>query len=99
MALKGVESIYRDGFRYKKAGVMLLGLVPVSQVQANLFDLADRERSKRLMRALDRLNTEEGADTVRFAAAGLTQRWRTRFARRSLAFTTNWRDLPVVRAS
>jgi len=99
VALKGVVAIYREDFRYKKAGVMLLGLVPVGQVQANLFDHADRERSKRLMRAVDSLNARDGAGTVRFAASGLIQQWRTQFARRSPAFTTNWRDLPVARAS
>lgn len=99
VALKGIEAIYRDDFRYKKAGVMLLGLVPVGQVQANLFDQADRARSTRLMKAVDSLNARDGADTVRFAVSGLIQQWRTQFARRSPSFTTNWRDLPVARAS
>jgi DNA polymerase V len=97
-ALKGIETIYRDGFRYKKAGVMLLGLVPVGQVQANLFDRADRERSKRLMKAVDSVNARDGADTVRFAASGLTQHWRTRFTQRSPAYTTNWQNLPLIHA-
>lgn len=99
VALQGIETIFREGFRYNKAGVMLLELVPVSQVQTNLFDHADRERSKRLMKAMDSLNAREGADTVRFAASGFTQRWRTRFARRSPAYTTNWNDLVRARAS
>lgn len=99
VALKGIEAIYRESYRYKKAGVMLLGLVPVSQVQANLFDQADRERSKRLMRAVDSLNAREGADTVRFAASGLTQHWRTRFMKRSQAYTTRWDELITARAS
>jgi len=99
VALQGVESIYRDGFRYKKAGVMLLGLVPVSQVQSNLFDHVDRERSKRLMRAVDSVNARDGADTVRFAATGLAQRWRTKFTKRSPGYTTNWHELPLVQVS
>lgn len=99
VALKGIEAIYREGFQYKKAGVMLLGLVPVGQVQANLFDHADRERSKRLMLAVDAVNARDGADTVRFAATGLTQRWRTRFTQRSPAYTTHWNNLPMVHAN
>ena len=39
-ALQGIRAIYRDGYLYKKAGVMLTGLVPVSQTQADLFDEA-----------------------------------------------------------
>ena len=98
-ALPGVERIFREGYRYKKAGVMLTALVPANQVQGNLFDRQDRERSSRLMRALDRLNDHMGAGTLRYAAEGFTKRWRARFERRSPAYTTNWRDLPVVRAS
>jgi len=99
VALQGIEAIYRDEYRYKKAGVMLLGLVPVGKVQANLFDHADRERSKRLMRAVDSVNARDGADTVRFAASGLTQHWRTRFMKRSQAYTTRWDELITAKAS
>ncbi len=99
VALRGIEAIYREDFPYKKAGVMLLGLVPVGQVQTNLYDHANRERSTRLMRAVDSVNAREGADTVRFAASGLTQRWRTKFGKRSPAFTTNWQELPLVQAA
>ena len=89
-ALPGLERIFRDGYRYKKAGVMLTALVPASQVQGDLFDRQDRERSSRLIRALDRLNDHMGAGTLRYAAEGFTKRWRARFERRSPAYTTNW---------
>jgi len=98
-ALPGVERIFREGYRYKKAGVMLTALVPASQVQGHLFDQQDRERSGRLMRALDRLNDRMGAGTLRYAAEGFIKRWRARFERRSPAYTTNWRELPVAKAS
>ncbi len=98
-ALCGIEHIYRDAYRYNKAGVMLTALVPASQRQLDLFEDQDRERSSRLMRVLDRINTEMGAGTLRYAAEGYVKHWRTRFERRSLVNTTNWRDLPVANAS
>lgn len=98
-ALPGMERIFREGYRYKKAGVMLTALVPASQVQGHLFDRPDLERSGRLMRALDRLNDRMGAGTLRYAAEGLTKHWKARFERRSPAYTTSWRDLPVAKAS
>lgn len=98
-ALPGVERIFREGYRYKKAGVMLTALVPACQIQGNLFDQQDRERSSRLMRAVDRLNVHMGDGTLRYAAEGFTKHWRARFERRSPAYTTNWRDLPVAKAS
>jgi len=98
-ALHGVERIYRDGYRYKKAGVMLTALVPASQVQGDLFDQQDRERSRTLMRVLDRLNDHMGAGTLRYAAEGITKRWQARFERRSPAYTTRWEELPVAKVS
>jgi DNA polymerase V len=97
-ALPGMERIFREGYHYKKAGVMLTALVPASQVQGDLFDQQDRERSSKLMRALDRLNDHMGTGTLRFAAEGITKRWQARFERRSPSYTTNWRDLPIARA-
>jgi DNA polymerase V len=98
-ALRGIERVYREGYRYNKAGIMLTALVPVSQRQLDLFEDRDRERSSRLMRVLDRLNAEMGTGTLRYAAEGYMKRWRTRFERRSPVNTTNWRDLPVAKAS
>ena len=57
---------------YQKCGVMLLDLSPVIQVQANLFDARDRAREAWLMRALDSLNADYGARTVRVGHVGGT---------------------------
>ena len=97
-ALQGIRAIYRDGYLYKKAGVMLTGLVPVSQTQADLFDSQDRRKSKRLMTALDAVNDRWGAGTLHYASNGITKAWKTRFHRRSPAYTTDWDALPVVTA-
>ena len=98
-ALHGIRAIYRDGYLYKKAGVLLTGLVPASQTQADLFDYQDRERSKRLMSALDSINDRWGAGTLQYASSGITKAWKTQFHRRSPAYTTHWDELPVAHAS
>jgi DNA polymerase V len=90
--------LYRPGFHYQKCGVMLLDLSPVTQVQADLSDARDRAREAWLMRALDSLNTDYGARTVRVGNIGGTRpAWAMRQAFRSPRYTTNWRELPVVR--
>jgi DNA polymerase V len=96
-ALRGVEQIYREGYRYKKAGVILTALVPAHQVQTHLFDQHDRERSQKLMAAIDAINTEWGSGTIRYAAVGLRPGWMMRCARRSPRYTTRWNELVVVR--
>jgi DNA polymerase V len=97
-ALHGIRAIYRDGYLYKKAGVILTGLVPANQTQADLFDDRDRGRSKRLMSALDSINDRWGAGILHYASSGITKAWKTQFHRRSPAYTTDWDELPVVTA-
>ncbi len=96
-ALQGIRVVYRNGYQYKKAGVMLMGLVPVGQVQADLFDHQDRVRSTRLMLALDAVNARWGSGTLQYASSGITKEWKTQFHRRSPAYTTHWNELPVVK--
>ena len=97
-ALMGVKSIYRTGFRFKKAGVVLTDLMPANQVQTDLFDTRNREGSQRILKAIDRINASMGAGTIKYAAEGLTQPWRTKFEKCSPHYTTQWDDLPVAAA-
>lgn len=92
-SLKGGEQIYRAGYRYKKAGVMLNHLVPAGQISRRLFHNANFERSRRLMKAVDEINNRRGRKTVRFGVAWLDGRWKTKFLRRSPKHTTR---LPEV---
>ena len=96
LAHQAIERVYRPGYQYKKAGVMLLELVPDSPVQSGLFDRLDRDRARRLMHAIDAINTRMGAETIRYAASGLRReqrRWQTRFDKRSPRYTTAWKEL------
>jgi DNA polymerase V len=97
-ALQGIRRIYRDGYQYKKAGVMFTGLVSANQVQADLFDAHNRTRSKRLMSALDLINDRWGTGTLHYGSSGIGKAWKTQFHRRSPAYTTDWGSLPIVTA-
>ena len=96
-ALRGIAQLFREGYRYQKAGVIVTSLVPAHQVQTHLFDQHDRKRSERLMAALDVSNTQWGPGTVRYAAVGLRPQWITRCGHRSPRYTTRWEELVVVR--
>ncbi|MFC1607090.1 Y-family DNA polymerase [Candidatus Latescibacterota bacterium] len=95
-ALRGADSIYREGYQFYKAGVVLTGLVPSNAIQTDLFHARDFEGSKRLMEALDHVNTVMGTGTLKYAAMGINQRWKTRFNKRSPRYTTRWSELPVA---
>lgn len=94
----GIRQIYRPGFRYHKAGVMLMGLMPAEQRQATLFEDADAiSRRKRLNETLDRINGRFGRRTIELAGAGICKAWAMRAANRTQAYTTDWGALPTVR--
>lgn len=91
-----LAKIWKEGFRYKKAGVMLLDLVPASKVQAGLFHPVDDKRAQARMAALDALNARFGRDTVTYAAAGIKRNWKLRSDHLSARYTTNWDELLSV---
>jgi DNA polymerase V len=92
-ALRGLDAIYRPGHSYKKAGVMLLDLVPAAQVQGSLFDQPDSPRSAARMLAIDTLNKRFGRDTVTLAASGRKRGWKLRSDFISPRYTTSWDEL------
>ena len=109
-ALSGLEAIYRPGYRYAKAGVMLLELQADTTIQGEL-DLQphgtvedvnfNRSASQALMSTLDGLNDRYGRGTVQLASAGLTgdrRVWSMKQERRTPRYTTRWDEMPIARA-
>ncbi|MGE3993360.1 Y-family DNA polymerase [Pseudorhodoplanes sp.] len=88
-----IRAIYKSGFRYKKAGVMLLDLAPAERVQGDLWTAPDNSRSKSLMKALDSLNAYYGRGTLTYASSGRRQAWKLRRDYISPRYTTSWEEL------
>ncbi|MDX9754174.1 MAG: Y-family DNA polymerase [bacterium] len=97
-ARTAVKQLFRPGYRYKKTGVMLTGLIPNNAVQGSFFDIPHRDRDARLMTVLDRVNARMGQATLYYAAAGIEPTWRMRREHCSPQFTTDWKQLAVVSA-
>lgn len=97
-ALHGLKQIYRQGYEYKKAGVIVTGIVPAEQVQRHMFDATDHEKLNQVAGVMDHLNRRYGRNTISFAVQGANGKrlWQSRFNRRSPAFTTNWEELPKI---
>lgn len=102
-AVAGLRAIYRPGFRFARAGVMLLDLSDAGSVQHEL-DLEDEDPGRdraRLMRAVDVVNDRWGTGTMKIASAKIgtaASAWEMRQQRRTPAYTTDWHSMPVVRA-
>ena len=93
------KRLWRDGFRYSKAGVMISELLPESTRQPALFGELDRERRERVWKTMDSLNVKLGRNTVRILSAGVEDGgWKQRADFRSPRWTTRWDELPKVAA-
>lgn len=92
------RSMYRKGYKYKKAGIGLLDLTAGSIVQGDLFSQVD-PRSKALMEVLDKTNRKFGRGTMGFASSGWKAKpvWAMNQKTLSPAYTTRWDQLLKVR--
>ena len=96
-AVKLVDKLYEQGRIYKKAGVMLSGIVPDDTIQGNLF-VEEKHNGKRLlMSMLDNVNFAMRDDMVKFAASGTTRDWKMRQELRSPRYSTRWEELFEVK--
>lgn len=95
-ACRGVEQMYRPGYRYAKAGIMLFDLRPADRVQGNLFEAPDTPRSQAFMALVDQVNRKHGRNCLFFGAEGITKSWGMKQEGRTAAFTTCWDQLPSV---
>ena len=89
------ERMFREGYQYKKAGVMLSELSPVTHQQGDWIEASPPGHSK-LMQALDHLNARYGRGAVKVSTQGAYQGWQMRQERKSPNYTTDWDDVPVV---
>jgi DNA polymerase V len=95
-AAASIDKLYRKKRQFKKCGIILMGFVPEDLVQRGLFDNAGREKTARLMRAIDAINAKVGS-RIRWAAEGIEQPWQVKFKKRSKRWTTRWDELPEVK--
>lgn len=98
-AVRGLERIFRPGYAYQRAGVLLSDLVPAGTEQVSLFTSETEApgRSAQLMEVMDEINRVYGRHTLRYAGEGLSQHWRMRQRLKSPSYTTDWRELGYAR--
>lgn len=95
--IKTLERIYKKGFEYRKAGIILSGLAPSENLTKRMFDDEKFQQQHKLMKAIDELNQKFGKDTVRFGSVKTEGSWKMKQTRKSQSYTTNWNELLIVR--
>lgn len=91
-----VDTLYEQGREYKKAGVMLSGLVPDDSIQGNLFVSPTENEHRSLMHAIDNINFSMRDDSVKFGSSGMNKNWKMRQELRSGRYSTRWEDLKKI---
>ncbi|EOG6905491.1 Y-family DNA polymerase [Flavobacterium psychrophilum] len=83
----GLKAIFKEGFHYKKAGVIVMGLTPNSETQLSLFN-SSNPKHQPLMSAMDRMNKKIGSNKVKFATQSLGRQWKMKQEKLSKSYTT-----------
>jgi len=96
-ALIALESIFKNGYRYQKAGVLLSGLSEATN-NKNLFSSEKDEKINSLMKSIDNTNYRYGRSTLSLASAGVQKRWNSKRQHYSRIDTADFYCLPTIRA-
>jgi DNA polymerase V len=95
-ALTALESIFKNGYRYQKAGVLLSGLSE-STNNKNLFSSEKDEKINCLMKSIDNTNYRYGRSTLSLASAGVQKRWNSKRQHYSRIDTADFHCLPTIK--
>lgn len=96
-AVHALQKIWKSGVRYHKAGIMLADFTDSTITQLNLFsEKQPFKASDKLMKTLDQLNNS-GVGKVWFAGKGVDIGWRMKREMLSPAYTTNIKELPILK--
>ena len=97
-ALEGLDLIYKDGFKYQKAGIILSGLSD-SEKGNSLFKSTKDDKIKNLMQSIDNTNYRYGRSTISLASAGINKKWSMRRQYSSKIDTADFYSLPKILAN
>lgn len=90
---KALKQIYKPGYFYKNAGVILQGLQPETAETIRLYDQKNYEKEKRLMTALDKISDKFGKDKIHFGARRSVERWQMKAEMKSRGYTTSLKEV------
>ncbi len=96
-AIAALLNIYRKGYYFKKAGVILMDIVPDNAIQQNIFDVVDREKHKKLMEVVDRLNNGFSRNNLFLAVQDGRRKWKLKQELLSPCYTTKLNDIIKIK--
>jgi DNA polymerase V len=94
-----IETLFKEGHAYLKAGVGIIEMQPKTTHQFGLFDEGQSKQSGHLMAVIDQINQQHGRGSVFVAAQGNnpSRIWYMRQQYLSPQYTTKWGDIPIAK--
>ena len=94
-----LKKMYKKGYQYKRAGVILGGIIQDNIIQQNLFETINRNKKIKLLNAIDHINKRMGRDVIRYAIQGHKKNYVLKQQKLSPCYTTQWKELLNVQLS
>jgi DNA polymerase V len=91
------NKLFLPGYEYQKVGVMLMNISDAKNEQSSFLDKENYNKSDNIMKSLDVVNKQFGSGSLILGAQGIQKNWRMKADRKSGAYTTNLKDLPIVK--
>jgi DNA polymerase V len=91
-AKAGLKAIFKEGYHYKKAGVVVMGICPEEQQQTNLF-INPNPKHKVLMQVMDKINTSLGQKKLKLAVQDMGRTWKMKQEKLSPRYTTKLEEI------
>ena len=95
-AISGLKKIYKYGYFYQKAGIILSKLTESSENELNLLAPITENKSETLMKAIDFTNAKYGRNAISIAQAGINNSWKMRREHSSKIDTASFDSLPKI---
>lgn len=97
-AHKALESIFKFGYQYKKAGIIFSNLIPQGHVQLTIgSEIPDFSKNNKLMKTFDKINTRWGRNRLSFASIGTNHDlFKSKREKKSQNYTTSWHELLTI---
>jgi DNA polymerase V len=92
----GLKAIFREGYHYKKAGVIVMGLTPNNETQLSFFD-SSNPKHQPLMSVIDTMNRSFGTNKVKFASQSLGRQWKMKQEKLSPCYTTKMKEIITIK--
>ena len=91
-AVEGLRKIYKKDVKYKKAGVIVMGIIPNNKHQLNIFEKEDPKHNV-IMKTLDFIAKKEGVSKIKLASQDLKKIWKMKQTRLSSRYTTELNEI------